>query len=337
MRWGGLGDALRSVPPPVELLEGSTDPFVRTGFLQTYGTALGLSARYRECQELAERQMNEAERFGLEWVLPHALEMLSIAQFGLRDFEGALKTIGRATQLATEQGSVHTQLNALVLTARIHICRGSHARAIEVLSDRDPRATSPGMEGEYLATYGFSLACCGRPVEAKEFMAKSAALTSHLEARVLNEFAQVVVSHFERGEQGIDLDRLSEALDISHETGNLDGFVVAYRGFPTLLQSLPQVMMPESRVFSSLVVSLDRSLAESAGLKTPSRTKIGATRLTAREQEVLGLVRQGLSNREIARTLWISESTVKVHVRHVLAKLDAKSRTEAAALSRATS
>lgn len=46
-----------------------------------------------------------------------------------------------------------------------------------------------------------------------------------------------------------------------------------------------------------------------------------------------GLIAQGLTNREIARTLWISESTVKVHVRHVLAKMGARSRTEAIAAS----
>ena len=334
MRWGGLGDALRSVPPPVELVERSTEPFVRTGFLQTYGTALGLSARYRECGDLAERQMNEAERFGLEWVLPHALEMLSIAQFGLRDFESALKTIARAKQVATEQENVHTLLNTVVLSARVHICRGSHARAVEALAHRDPRSTSPGMEGEYFATYGFSLACCGRTAEAKEFLAESAAVTSHLEARILSEFAQVVISHFDRGEKGVDGDLLSNALAVTHETGNFDGFVIAYRGFPILLKSLSQNTMPKSREFASLVASLDRSLAESAGLRAPLRTKIGGAGLTAREEEVLGLVSQGLSNREIARTLWIAESTVKVHVRHVLEKLDAKSRTEAAALSR---
>jgi DNA-binding NarL/FixJ family response regulator len=53
--------------------------------------------------------------------------------------------------------------------------------------------------------------------------------------------------------------------------------------------------------------------------------------LTRREQEVFGLMCQGLANREIARTLWISESTVKVHVHHVLAKMGVRSRTEAVA------
>jgi two-component system NarL family response regulator len=56
-----------------------------------------------------------------------------------------------------------------------------------------------------------------------------------------------------------------------------------------------------------------------------------------REREVLDLVRQGLSNREIAKTLWIAESTVKVHVHHILEKLGARSRTEAATLGLAES
>jgi DNA-binding CsgD family transcriptional regulator len=52
--------------------------------------------------------------------------------------------------------------------------------------------------------------------------------------------------------------------------------------------------------------------------------------LTPRETEVLGLLRQGLTNAEISRALWISEGTAKVHVRHVLEKLGVRSRVQAA-------
>ena len=48
---------------------------------------------------------------------------------------------------------------------------------------------------------------------------------------------------------------------------------------------------------------------------------------------MLTLVSQGLSNRQIARTLWIAESTVKVHIHHVLEKLGVRSRTEAAVMA----
>ena len=54
-------------------------------------------------------------------------------------------------------------------------------------------------------------------------------------------------------------------------------------------------------------------------------------RLTERELEVLALVTQGLRNKEIASELGISENTAKYHLRNILAKLHAQSRTEVAA------
>jgi DNA-binding NarL/FixJ family response regulator len=52
--------------------------------------------------------------------------------------------------------------------------------------------------------------------------------------------------------------------------------------------------------------------------------------LTDREREVATLISQGMSNREIAATLVISESTAEVHVKHVLSKLGLKSRSQVA-------
>jgi len=53
--------------------------------------------------------------------------------------------------------------------------------------------------------------------------------------------------------------------------------------------------------------------------------------LTGREQEIIKLVAQGLGNKSIARTLYISENTVKTHMRHILEKLNLSNRAEAAA------
>lgn len=51
--------------------------------------------------------------------------------------------------------------------------------------------------------------------------------------------------------------------------------------------------------------------------------------LTRREMEILGLVAQGMSNREIAGTLFVSENTVKTHCSRAFDKLGAKRRTQA--------
>ena len=53
-------------------------------------------------------------------------------------------------------------------------------------------------------------------------------------------------------------------------------------------------------------------------------------RLTAREIEVLRLMAQGQTNRQIARNLTISPGTVRVHVQHIIAKLEVSDRTQAA-------
>jgi len=55
--------------------------------------------------------------------------------------------------------------------------------------------------------------------------------------------------------------------------------------------------------------------------------------LTAREREILKLLADGMSNADVAAKLFISQETVKSHVRHILAKLEADTRTHAVAIA----
>src|SRR4029453_7817181 len=73
------------------------------------------------------------------------------------------------------------------------------------------------------------------------------------------------------------------------------------------------------------LVTAFNSLAKRA----EEKQNIPAPKLTDRELEVLKLVAQGMSNKEIADDLFISENTVKNHVRNILEKLPLHSRMEA--------
>ena len=65
--------------------------------------------------------------------------------------------------------------------------------------------------------------------------------------------------------------------------------------------------------------------------QSPAVELTGLSSLTRREKEVLGLIARGHSNAEIAEAFVISEGTAKTHVKRVLAKLDLRDRTQAAA------
>jgi LuxR family maltose regulon positive regulatory protein len=333
LRWGGIREELERHAGTLELLDDATDPLVRSGFIQSYGTALNLASRYGEAHELADRQMAEAERFGLDWVKPHGLEMRALAQIGLRDFEGAQAALRSAYRLAERAQDVHAQINATALVARIELAQGTASRAMDLLGDAATRAGSPGMEGELRSIRALTLACLGRPVEATEEIEASKAITSHLEARGLRTYAAVIVAYAEADHESLKA-HLRRAVEDSEKTGNADSFVTAYRAFPQLLHSIADVLLPLGEFLLQPLRRYDGSLAERARLSTRDTRVKTEEELTQREEEVLALLREGLTNRQIAHALWIAESTVKVHIRHIFDKLGVRSRTAAALFRR---
>ena len=106
--------------------------------------------------------------------------------------------------------------------------------------------------------------------------------------------------------------------------------MIAYRAHPPLLELL--AADPASRPIVRAVVEQanDQALAKRAGFAVgATHAASGLAALTPRENEVLELIAEGLPNAEIARRLFISEKTAKVHVYHIFEKLGVATRVQA--------
>lgn len=93
-----------------------------------------------------------------------------------------------------------------------------------------------------------------------------------------------------------------------------------------LITAVQGVLRGESMLNKDLMIRLLQRMAN----ETSSHEDQSSGRLSPREREVLQLLTQGQTNREIAENLIVSVSTVKNHVEHILAKLDVSDRTQAA-------
>lgn len=109
-----------------------------------------------------------------------------------------------------------------------------------------------------------------------------------------------------------------------------DALLVASVGPEELADALARVNRGERVVGAELRISSTRQAAID---ETSIPTEDGGRFLTAKEMEVLALLAQGHSNKQIARALYVSDATVKTHLQHIYGKLEVQSRF--GALSRA--
>lgn len=105
------------------------------------------------------------------------------------------------------------------------------------------------------------------------------------------------------------------------------GYVTANVSIDDLVNAIERTADGELLCSPRMAAELLRRAADHSERRTPGPDD---RLLTSRQREVLALVGQGLSNKEIAVTLNIAEATVKNHVHHLLEKLQVQSRVQAA-------
>jgi DNA-binding CsgD family transcriptional regulator len=198
-----------------------------------------------------------------------------------------------------------------------------------LLRDPLPEDLPHASRGENLAVRGLYLAAMGRASAARAAIREARAASTYIDTQGLCELALVISNLREEPAAKIGPDVHSTLLQII-KLGQVDPLVFACRVYTPLAacttssESLANAM---TKIFTN---SRDIALGRAAGLEMPRELR-RAEGLSRREREVYELLSQGLSNREIAKALFISESTTKVHVRHIYEKLGVHSRAQAAA------
>jgi len=287
--------------------------------------------------EAAETLLGEAVAMSRGvFAAPHAFASGTLAE--LRLAQGRLEDAARTLR------GVEGREEAASAVASVHLARGEPSVAAAVLR-RWLAATSPDRLDaaavmELLGEAEIALADSGAAIERGRALVALGAV---------NE-CQLIIAHGERllGHALAPTDALAAC---GHLETALAAFVhagIPYRAAQTRLL-LAQVLGRDNRevagaearaalsVFEDLGAGRDAdaaaALLRDLGVRAARTGPKNVGRLTKREQEVLALLGEGLSNPEIAGRLFLSRKTVEHHVARVLSKLGLRGRAEAAALA----
>jgi DNA-binding NarL/FixJ family response regulator len=108
------------------------------------------------------------------------------------------------------------------------------------------------------------------------------------------------------------------------------GYLLKDVGSAQLADSVRATVRGESILDPSVAAKVVAEFSRVSSLVGGTNSEVLPDPLSDREIELLGLIASGLSNKEIAEALFITEGTVKNHITHILGKLGARDRTQAA-------
>jgi LuxR family transcriptional regulator, maltose regulon positive regulatory protein len=321
----GARDALKIVYPWQTLAREVREPLLVTNYLYILAFFSISLCRYEAAIAFSEELLDFAESYGVTFAVDYARLNAANACVGLRRLGDARRHL---SAIRSHDQAGHLVGNAIITECKLDIAAGDLERALVRLSPEPRTETTPGLQGEHYAYRGLVLAALGRRVEAESAFASALRHSRYHDAVSVASLGRAVVAaHDSSG----SCEKAIRAVRAELERGFDDLVVLACRAYPPLAKFAaldPTLATTLTHVFAT---SRDASLGRYAGLEIPRELRRGGG-LSARETEVLDLLSEGRSNPEIARTLFISESTAKVHVKHIFEKLGVHSRAEAAAM-----
>jgi DNA-binding CsgD family transcriptional regulator len=322
----GLPPELFSVAAVVEQVD---DPLVRLSFLHARGAALAFTGRYEEALAAITEHISELEKYRLVFALPHSYLQKALAFQGLQKYREAQSCLDMAVRLAPRESYVTS--SATTIRTLICLDTGDVEAARRQLGS-EIYLPLPVLRGEWFACRALALACCGEDhvVEALRHADLATQVSRAIEPKVIAEFAKAVVA-LTQGDPGAQA-AVHGAFLLVRASSNFNNLVRAYRACPALAEVLATIDDCRPELAAAMTQARDEKWAQRLDLSLSATSQIRTTRpdLSPREGEVFELLRQGFPNKAIARALFISEATVKVHVRRILEKLGVSTRTQAA-------
>ncbi len=321
---GGLEDAFDDARAVLGLTKRGADPIAHTGVLSGYSAMVVMSGRYEEGLRSSQMLASVAENSGLVFATPYAQLYSAGAYIGPRRFTVADRLLSALERDNRNQPRSFFQHNLQSQRARLYASVNDLQRALDVLSLDRLESAARASRGEFTGWRALLVAAAGDAEGAKRLAEQARNLSRDMGTRALSHTAEAIIAlNDERCETAVA--HLRTAVD----TGMWDPVVIAIRAAPLLGAFIAEQPQWRSWLQQLLAASRDVSLATRLGLRIPRAAK-NKTTLSPRESEVHELVAQGLTNEEIAKLLYISLSTTKVHVKHIYEKLGVRSRLEAA-------
>ncbi|MCZ7544242.1 MAG: LuxR C-terminal-related transcriptional regulator [Anaerolineae bacterium] len=243
----------------------------------------------------------------------------------------------QAVEIVHEHDLRQTLFPVAAWQARLWLAQGDMTAAEQWADEIEPTAhddLSPALEFEHMTLARIQMAQ-GRLDEAQQLLARlfSAANSAGRMGQVIAICVLQALAASLQGDTDEALRRLAHALSLGEAEGYVRVFVDEGAPMAALLHEARARGIAVEYV-TKLLAAFDQGPPAKGVVPPEPRVDGDIGSLSERELEVLRLIADGASNREIAQTLVISVGTVKKHVNNIFLKLDAHSRTQVIAVAR---
>jgi LuxR family maltose regulon positive regulatory protein len=342
---GRLREAMSTYERGLQLATEQGTPFLR-GTADMY---VGISELYREYDDLdaATQELLRSKEQGEHAGFPQNRYRWRIAMARIRetqgDLEGALDLLDEAERLYMSDFSPHVRPIA-ALKARIWIRQGRLDEALDWARERNLSAhDDPGYLSEFEhITLARTLLTRYRSDREERSIHEAMGLLERLlktaeEGGRIGSVIEILVlqalAHGAQGDSPSALIPLGRALTLAEPEGYVRMFVDEGRPMAGLLSdAAARGITPDYTARLLAALEAEEQKGEDESHLPPTQSLYEP--MSQRELEVLRLIAQGLSNREISERLFLAVITVKGHNRNIFRKLQVRRRTEAVARAR---